>query len=53
LLDDIDPVARLNTRRRIILAVARGHRMGGHHCPGWLLRELGPPCSGNPPARPH
>lgn len=43
LLDDIDPVARLNTRRRIILAVARGHRMGGHHCPGWLLRELGPP----------
>lgn len=41
LLDDIDPVARLNTRRRIILAVARGHRMGGHHCPGWLLRGFG------------
>jgi RNA polymerase primary sigma factor len=43
LLDDIDPAARLNTRRRIILAVARGHSMGGHHCPGWLRRELGPP----------
>ena len=41
LLDDIDPVARLNTRRRIILAVARGHRMGGHHCPGWLLQGFG------------
>lgn len=42
LVEDIEPAALANTRRRIVLALARGFRQGGHHCPGWVRDALRP-----------
>lgn len=48
LLEDIDAAAEASTRRRILLAIARGIRRGGHHCPGWLHDMLKPAGAGTP-----
>ncbi|HST59355.1 MAG TPA: sigma-70 family RNA polymerase sigma factor [Longimicrobium sp.] len=50
LVEDIEPAALANTRRRIVLALARGFRQGGHHCPGWLRDVLRPTGAQHPAA---
>lgn len=50
LVEDIEPAALASTRRRIVLALGRGFRQGGHHCPGWL-RDMLRPADAELPAR--